>query len=110
MTTECLVIAGSLGIEIERCWKRLFESQWYFLKSRFVKSVEDLFKENSRSFDLKHSALWCVIDHPGPSAFFERQNWWLQAEPISESLRFFSYCRDFPRVHLPALSSLAFST
>jgi hypothetical protein len=107
MTTEFLVIAGCLGIE--RCWKRLFGGQWYFLKSRFVKPVEVLFKGNSRSFDLKHSALWCVIDHPGPSAFFERQNWWVQAEPVSENLGFFSYCRDFPRVHLPALSSLAFS-
>ena len=66
MTTECLVIAGCLGIGIERCWKRLFEDQWYFLKSWFVKPVAVLFKENSWSFDLKHLSLLGVIDHPGP--------------------------------------------
>ncbi len=110
MTTEILVIAGCLGIDIERCWKRLLEGQWYFLKSSLVRSVEALFKGNSRSFDLKHSALWCVIDHHGPSAFFERQNWWWQDEPVSGRLGPLSYSRAFPRVHLsvPTRSSLAF--
>lgn len=69
MTTEFLVIAGCLGIEIERCWKRLFEGQWYFLKLRFVKAGGALFKEDSWFFGLKHSVFWCVIDHPEPSAF-----------------------------------------
>lgn len=111
MTTECLVIAGCLGIGIERCWKRLFEGQWYFLKSWSVKPVAVLFKENSWSFDLKHLSLLGVIDHSGPFVFFECQNWWLQAEPVSEDLGFFWYCRDFTCVHLPVptCSSLAFS-
>ncbi len=112
MTTDFLVIAGCLGIKIERWWKRLFEDQWYFMESRFVNPVEALFKNNSRSFDLKHSALWCVRARCGPSTFFERQNWWWQAEPVSESPGPLSYCRDFPCVHLPLLtcSSLAFAT
>jgi len=109
MTTEFFVIAGCLGIGIERCWKRPCEGQWYSWKSRFVKPIEALFKENSQSFDLKHSVFWCVID-PGPSVLLEHQNWWLQAEPVSGSRRSLFDCRDFSHVHLPvpASRSLAF--
>ena len=109
MTTEFFVRAGWLEIGIERCWKRLCEGQWYSWKSRFVKPIEALFKENSQSFDLKYSVFWCEID-PGPSVFLEHQNWWLQAEPVSGSLRSLFDCRDFPLVYLPVPTrhSLAF--
>ncbi len=109
MTTEFFVIAGYLGIGIERCWKRLCKGHWYSWKSRFVKPIEALFKENSQSFDLKHSVFGCVID-PGSSVFLEYENWWLQAEPVSGSLRSLLDCRDFPFVHLPVPTrrSLAF--
>lgn len=110
MTTEFFVIAGCLRIGIERCWKRLCEGQWYSWKSRFVKPFLALFKENSQSFDLKHSVFWCVID-PGPSVFLGHPNWWLQAESVSGSRRSLFDCRGVSPVHLPVPPgrSLAFS-
>jgi uncharacterized membrane protein len=61
------VIVGCLEIGIERCWKRLCEGQWYSWKSLFEMPLEALFKENSWSFDLRHSGLFCI--DPEPSHF-----------------------------------------
>ena len=58
MTIGFLVIVGSLGIGIEQCWKRLFKRQWNSWKSKFVESLEVLFKESNRSSDLEYFVGW----------------------------------------------------
>jgi len=66
MTRLFFVIVGCLEIGIERCSKRLCEGQWYSWKS-FEMPLEVLFKENSWSFDLRHSGLFRI--DPEPSLF-----------------------------------------
>lgn len=76
MTIGFLVIVGSLGIGIEQCWKRLFKRQGNSWKSKFVESLEVLFKESTRSSDLEYFVSW--YDRGlGPSLVLERQLAWL---------------------------------
>jgi hypothetical protein len=99
MSRLFFVIVGCLGIGIERCWKRLFEDQWYSWKSLFVKPLDALFKENSWSFDLRHSGLLCI--DPVPSLFLGFYYRWWQTKCVSRRVKIFIDYRDFPLVPLP---------
>ncbi len=101
MTGYFLVIVGCMGMALERCWKRLCASEWYFWKSNFVKSLEALFKENSWSFDLKHAMYWCLVK-PGPFLVLERQHVWVQSERVAEQHR--ALRRSTRSLHLPGSS------
>lgn len=102
------VIVGCLGIGIERCWKRLCEGQGYSWTSWFLQPREALSKENSWSFDLKHSVGWCVIE-PVPSLFSGHHQRWLQAECLSKSFKTLMNFQVFPLVPLPVFSSRSLS-
>ena len=105
MSRLFFVIVGYLEIGIERCWKRLCEGQWYSWKSLFEKPLEALFKENSWSFDLRHSGLLCI--DPVPSLFLEC--YYLQTKCVSRSVKILIDYRDFPLAPLPVSSSLSLS-
>jgi hypothetical protein len=107
MTRLFFVIAGCLEIGIERCWKRLCQGQWYSWKSLLEKPLEALFKENSWSFDLKHSGLLCIDS--GPSLFLGCYYWLLQTKCVSRSGKILIDYRNFPLVPLPVFSGLSLS-
>jgi len=105
MSRLIFVIVGYLEIGIERCWKRLFEGQWYSWKSLFEKPLEAVFKENSWSFDLRHSGLLSIDSVPSLFLGCDYRCW--QTQCVSRSVKIFIDCRDFPLVPLPVSSGLS---
>ena len=107
MSRLFFVIVGCLEIGIERCSKRLCEGQWYSWKSLFEKPLEAVFKENSWSFDLRHSGLLSIDSVP--SLFLGCYYRWWQNQCVSRSVKIFIDYRDFPLVPLPVSSGLSLS-
>ena len=107
MSKLFFVIVGCLEFGIERCSKKLCEGQWYSWKSLFEKPLEALFKENKRSFDLRHSGL-LYID-PVPSLFLGCYYRWLQTTCVSRSVKILIDYRGFPLAPLPVSSGLSLS-
>ena len=82
MTMKFLVIVGYCGTGMERCWKRLRESQCYLWKSKIETFFETLFKANDWSFDLHTIGRWSRMDL-GPSFAFDRQHAELLPVPVA---------------------------